>query len=239
MSDDVREDRDARTQPDDPAAQGQTDHARRRLTTAGLAGAGVLMTLPGRSALGAGIGQCGSETASAALSRHGEPAMCGCSPGFWWRSPHGLVKWTEYIPQYGPSASFNQVFFGAKGGKKATVFFRPGKDRSLGSLGPGAGSIPVSDTFLTGQCGPLHAIVFHAVAALLNATYYGSRYPSMHNAPHLVISAFQTAFANDLVVGGCSNLTRFKEEVDVYDQGGGLWCFNGISRNSDDWTQQY
>lgn len=232
MSDDVREASPEQAKRGESAGAGQPDRSRRRLATAGLAGAGVLMTLPGRSALGAGFGQCGSETASAALSRHGEPAMCGCSPGFWWRSPHGLGKWVEYIPQYHPDRSFNQVF--------GVAFFKPNKDRTLRSLGPGGQNrASVGDTFLTGHCGSIHSILFHAVAALLNATFYGSRYPSIYNDPALVISAFQTAFANDRTTGGCTNLNAFRVAVDVYDAGGGLWCFNGISNRNEQWTQQY
>lgn len=193
---------------------------RRKIAVLGATGAGVLMSLSSRSALGAGFGQCGSESVSAAMSRHGEVTECGCSPGFWWRSPHGVVKWSnpEIIPAiYGPNMTFNAVF--------GVDLFKANKNRTLIELGPGSKIFNDSDLKVQSiaACNNIHAILFHAVAALLNAAFYGVRYPSPYQTPAAVITAFQNAFMAppDAV---CASLTTFKNQVDVYD---GLWCFNG------------
>lgn len=198
--------------------QSGADQKRRKLTVLGAAGAGVMMSLSSRSALGATIGQCGSESVSAAMSRHGEVTECGCSPGFWWRSPHGIVKWNnhEIIPAiYGPDRPFDDVF--------GVDLFKPNKNRTLVELGPASGQFKDSD--LNNQsiaaCRNIHAILFHAVAALLNATFYGARYPSPYQTPGAVITAFQNAYISP---DPCRALTAFKQQVDVYDN---LWCFNG------------
>lgn len=229
-------------QPPEPASEAsatsatQADPTRRRFTVAGIAGAGVLMSLSSRSALGSGFGQCGSESVSAAMSRHGEEALCGCSPGFWWRSPHGLIKWGDpgIIPViYGPDRSFNQVF--------GRDLFAVSHDRKLRELGPGADKIvpaQLTETYKkVGSCSNLEAVLFHAIAALLNASFYGSRYPSPYNTPAAVISAFQQALDLDASDTNtkCGNLNSFKSAVDVYDLDGGLWCFNGQANSSGDW----
>ena len=165
------------------------------------------------------------------MSRHGEVADCGCSPGFWWRSPHGLVKWsnTEIIPAlYGPDQMFNTVF-----GRNFFIV-----DRALELLGPGPPSFDISDTNLQGLCGStgnpggnLHAVVFHAIAALLNASFYGDRYPAPYKMPGAVIGAFQSAYDAS---NPCEQLDAFMVAVDVYN---GLWCFNGFSNENGDWIE--
>lgn len=196
---------------------------RRKIAVLGAAGAGVLMSLSSRSALGAGFGQCGSESVSAAMSRHGEVTECGCSPGFWWRSPHGIVKWnnTEIIPAiYGPNRTFDEVF--------GVNIFQT--ERRLIELGPSSETFTPADLTvqaaeLLDKCDKnLHAILFHAVAALLNASFYGARYPSPYQTPAAVITAFQNAYIDP---NPCTALKAFKDKVDVYDNNGGLWCFNG------------
>ena len=204
------------------------DEQRRRLTTAGLVGAGVIMTVPSRSALGAGFGQCGSESVSAALSRYGELADCGCSPGFWWRSPQGTEKWADpeiISPQFGPYRGFNEVF-----GVDLLV-----EDKPLVELGPNGHRLRANQINL--DCGngngngskDIHAVIYYAIAALLNASFYGSRYPSIYNHPDDVIAAFRAAL---LSPDPCAELEVFKAAVDVYD---GIWCFNGVSQG-DRWS---
>ncbi|AOF81181.1 hypothetical protein BSY238_2495 [Methyloversatilis sp. RAC08] len=229
----------AQAQPDDGTPDGTVGVAnsgRRRFATAGAGASGVLMALNTRSALGAGFGTCGSESASAAMSRHGELASCGCSPGFWWRSPHGFKVWED--PQNfpmgpTPSTSFN-AFVGLP-------IFKATKDRKLRDLGPASAKIvdtDLTDTYKTrlGSClNNLNVIFYHFIAAYLNASYYGERYPSIYNTPSGVMTAFKNAIAMTGNGAACAALRDFKTAVDVYDQNGGLWCFNGKS-SSDDWT---
>ena len=123
------------TQPEsddilDPAKT-TNDQTRRKLTTAGIAGTGVLLSVASRSAMG-GWGQCtGSELASGNLSRTGDQNPCGCSPGFWWNN-NGEAIWTDpksiSLAPYPPSSKFNTVF-----GKD---FFLPTANVTLAMIGP-------------------------------------------------------------------------------------------------------
>lgn len=226
--------------PSDPGAEasGQvesvSDPKRRKLTTAGLAGAGVLMSLSSRSALGTGFGQCGSESVSAAMSRHGEVSSCGCSPGFWWRSPHGIIKWsdTDIIPvQYGPYKTFNSVF--------GVMLFKSTSNRKLIDLGPGSNKVADSELAMSKLvgCTSLSTSLFHVIAGLLNASFYGDRYPAPgYQTPGAVIAALQTALSSP---SPCSALNALKSHLDVYDKSGELWCFNGVTTGEKDWTQKY
>jgi hypothetical protein len=210
------------------------DPKRRKLTTAGLAGAGVLMSLSSRSALGAGFGQCGSESVSAAMSRHGEVSYCGCSPGFWWRSPHGIIKWSDQdiIPAiYGPNQTFNSVF--------GVALFKSTSNRTLVNLGPGANKVADSEIRMDSLkgCSHLTSSLFHAIAGLLNASFYGERYPAQgYQTPAAVIAAVQAALMS---LNPCSALGILKGKLDIYDQYGDLWCFNGVTNGSTDWIQKY
>lgn len=196
----------------------QPDAARRRLTGAGLAGAGVLMTISSRSALGATVGMCGSESASAALSRTGEVASCGCSPGFWW-SPNGLNVWNTYLATlYPSSASFNSVF--CPGFTAETKFFKSDTITLANVKKNGKVYFPTNYD----RCGDTQAVAMHAVAATLNAQFYGERFPPFHTGSE-VIQAFQSALQADALGKGCDNLNLFKAQVDIYDDS--LFCFNG------------
>lgn len=195
---------------------GGADPVRRRLTSGGLAGAGVLMTVASRSALGQVVGGCGSESASAALSRNGELSSCGCSPGFWWNE-NGQRVWTEYLGAYPQTATFNAVFCS---GLPLNVkpFFQSDNVTLLEAHKEDGGPYPDTNY----PCEYVSAVGMHAVAALLNAEFYGVRYPAGFTSGAEVIQAFQAALG-----GGCGGLNQFKGAVDVYDDNGGLWCFNG------------
>jgi hypothetical protein len=206
------------TQPEsddilDPAKT-TNDQTRRKLTTAGIAGTGVLLSVASRSAMG-GWGQCtGSELASGNLSRTGDQNPCGCSPGFWWNN-NGEAIWTDpksiSLAPYPPSSKFNTVF-----GKD---FFLPTANVTLAMIGPGQQN-PIAPALNSCNNNLMNVVAMHAVAALLNAAYYGNRYPVIGmQTPGGVISAFQTAFN-----GGCSALETFKNTVDIYGKTADLWC---------------
>lgn len=205
-----------------PAQQNPVDATRRRIARGGAAGAGVLISVASRSAFGTGVGwgTCtGSEMASGNLSREGAPKPCGCSPGFWGNS-NGTAIWKnpDFIPlTYSQTQYFNSVF--------GVNFFKPSANVTLKSAIDKTGKI--YDKSMNGGWCPtnkvsaMQEVGLHAVAALLNAQFYGSRYPVINmQSASAVISAFQTAFA-----GGVSALETFKNTVDVYDSG--VWC-NGV-----------
>lgn len=196
----------------------QVDAARRRLTRGGAAGAGVLLSVASRSAFGTSTwGTCtGSEIASGNLSREGTPRPCGCSPGFW-GNKNGKKIWEnpDLIPFiYAQGQYFNSVF--------GVPFFKPSKNETLRDGIDKTGVI--YDKSMTGGWCPTDKVnnmktcAFHAVAALLNAQYYGNRYPVVGmQSPQAVIAAFQSAFS-----GKVSGLEAFITKVDVYKSG--VWC---------------
>ena len=196
----------------------QVDATRRRLTRGGAAGAGVLLSVASRSAFGTSTwGTCtGSEIASGNLSREGTPRPCGCSPGFW-GNRNGKKIWEnpDLIPFiYAQGQYFNSVF--------GVSFFKPSKNETLRAAIDKTGVI--YDKTMSGGWCPTNKVnnmktcAFHAVAALLNAQYYGNRYPVIGmQSPGAVIAAFQTAFS-----GGVSGLESFMSKVDVYTSG--VWC---------------
>lgn len=197
-----------------PAVPG-TDKTRRRLTAGGLAGAGILMTMSSRSALGQTVGACGSESVSAALSRQLEAVPCGCSPTFWWSS-EGQRVWGEFLEAHFPmTASFNDVF-GTSLGADVPQFFKD-DDVTLFMAKRDHGPYPETNY----NKGNVSAYGMHAVAALLNVQFYGDRYPAdpPFASASEVIMAFQEALRNE-----GEGLDAFKDRVDVYN---GTWCFSG------------
>jgi len=199
-----------------PSPTAGTSRTRRRLAAGGLVGTGVLMTMSSRSALGQVVGGCGSETASAALSRHGEVQECGCSPGFWW-NPNGQKVWSDHLEIYFPkTASFNTVFCSNLPLDVKPFFVDDGVTLLQARKDGG----PYPDTNYKG--GNIPAVGMHAVAALLNTQFYGDRYPALppFASANDVILAFQEALQLK------DGLEAFKARVDVYD---GLWCFNGTN----------
>lgn len=194
------------------------DSTRRRLAGGGALGAGVLLSVASRSAFGTGTwGTCtGSEIASGNMSREGTPRPCGCSPGFWGNS-NGKRIWEnpDLIPYiYAQGQVFNSVF--------GVNFFKPSKNETLREAIDKTGVI--YDKTMSGGWCPTNKVnnmktcAFHAVAALLNAQYYGNRYPVIGlQTPGAVISAFQSAFS-----GGVNSLIIFKDRVNVYQSG--VWC---------------
>lgn len=191
----------------DPAPKSGVDQGRRRLGRLGASGTAVVLSVTSRSAV-AGWGMCtGSELASGNLSRAGTANPCGCSPGFWWNT-NGMALWTStptlYI-NYPPTAVFNTVF---------GVQFYTEPNIQLKDVGP--------STKHPNIYGANDNTGMQAVAALLNAQYYGSRYPvmNMHTAA-AVIAAFQTAFRS---IDPVSALRNFVTTVDIYGKVNNLWC---------------
>jgi hypothetical protein len=209
---------------------GAVDEARRRITRGGAAGAGVLISVASRSAFGTSTwGTCtGSELASGNLSRDGAPRPCGCSPGYWKSSnPNGTAVWNDpnLIPAtYGPGQSFNTIFgvtfFKASDG----VTLRNAVDKTKLPYQQPGGWCP------TNKASNMQNVAFHAVAALLNAQFYGSRYPVTGlQSPTSVITAFQNAFNTaGTITDKINALTAFMTKVNIYATTTDLWC-NGAA----------
>lgn len=207
---------------------GDVDASRRRFAKAGLAGSGVILSISSRSALG-GWGTCtGSEMMSGNMSRQGTPNPCGCSPGYW---GNHIPEWSKLITQglintaYNPDADFDTVFsLGAPG------MFNP--DAKLRDVAQRGNHLTV---VLSSACDPKNnknnsdfldsarTATFHAVAALLNASVYGARYPSIYHTPSAVISAFNSAANTAYSTCDKQTFVDFITAVDVYTSG--VWCF--------------
>lgn len=193
-----------------------TDQTRRRLTSAGIAGAGVILSVASRSAMG-GWGQCtGSELASGNLSRDmNEANPCGCSPGYWWNN-NGTKTWNEAetLASYRRTQKFNTVF--------GVTYFKDSKNVTLGEC-----KEPSSDEYAFSCSGEnmnsMKNVSMHAVAALLNASFYGTRYPlyTTLGGPTGIITHFQNAFASP---DRCNALKAFVTQVDIYGKWPNLWC---------------
>jgi len=209
---------------------GKPDHvddaSRRRFAKAGLAGSGVILSISSRSALG-GWGTCtGSEMMSGNLSRQGSPNPCGCSPGYW---GNHIPEWSKLITQglisttYNPDADFDSVF-----GLGSPGMFNP--DAKLRDVAQRGNHLTValpsvcdhtknnSDFFDSAR-----TATFHAVAALLNASVYGARYPSIYHTSSAVISAFNSAANTAYSTCSKQAFVDFITAVDVYTSG--VWCF--------------
>jgi len=204
----------------------QVDESRRRLAKVGVAGSGVILTLASRSALG-GWGTCtGSEMMSGNLSRPGEANPCGCSPGYWGNT-NGYETWNDLLgtlinSSYSPTALFNTVFGVDFYGPNTNDSDHPNKTQALNVYGPDvtlwqAVHDQQSTNPIISCQGNEKTAGFHAVAALMNASVYGPRYPTPYQTASAVITAFSTATNN------CS-LGAFITAVDVYDPQS-TWCF--------------
>lgn len=192
------------------------DHTRRRLTGAGLAGSGVLLTLVSHPVLGHGTGvgnQCTkSAILSGNLSQPQDNVQCGCSPGYWGQHPEVWGKLTDNL--YLPSMLFNTVF-----GRNV---FKNGA--TLGQVA--VQSIKLELVSVPASCdkkdyyGKVRNASFHAVAALLNAATFAWRYLPQYDTPQKVINAYQAAF--DLTPMDCgAALNSVKSEWDQYSR---LYC---------------
>ncbi|MDP2787282.1 MAG: hypothetical protein Q8O79_04325 [Pseudomonadota bacterium] len=211
------------TLPDelDAAKTGQVDESRRRLAKVGIAGSGVILTLASRSVLG-GWGVCtGSEIMSGNLSKPGDANPCGCSPGYW-GNQNGYATWMAQLgnlisSSHAPTALFNTVF--------GVTFFGPNTGSALTTYGPNvtlwqAVHDKQSTTPIITCKGNNQNAAFHAVAALMNASVYGSRYPvpAGYQTPAGVINMFSAAASN------CT-LEDFVTIVDIYGKVSDMWCF--------------
>ena len=171
----------------------------------GVSGTAVLLSVPSRSAV-AGWGSCtGSELASGNLSRAATANPCGCSPGFWW-NVNGTALWNSspaLFTNYARTKKFNTIF---------GVAFYTNANVKLMDVGP--------STTNPNNFGANNNTGMHAVAALLNAQYYGSRFPvlGMQSAVQ-VIAAFKTACQS-----GKAGLAAFVTRVDIYSSTSNLWC---------------
>jgi hypothetical protein len=107
------------------------DETRRRLTGAGLAGSGVLLTLVSHPVLGRGLGgnQCTkSAILSGNLSNPQDNTQCGCSPGYWGHHPEVWSKLTD--GQYLPGMLFNAAH-GAVHGAHRHAYRNGDREREL------------------------------------------------------------------------------------------------------------
>ena len=152
----------------------------------------------------------GSELASGNLSRTGTPILADVvRQGYWWNN-NGQQSWEKYLAsKYPPSASFNSVF---------GVKYFTGNVQLSQSKG---GDYPLA---FVPNCNAtsLGNVPMHAVAALLNAEFYGNRYPVIGLQTGLaVIAAFQDAFNSP---DRCSALKAFVTKVNVYTSQS-TWCF--------------
>ena len=188
----------------------EVDQGRRRLGAGlGASGTAILLSVPSRSAV-AGWGSCtGSEIASGNLSRTASANPCGCSPGFWWNR-NGKRVWTSAPSLYTVfprTAKFNLVF---------GVPFYSDPNVELKDVGPGTSNPNAYNA--NNNTG------MHAVAALLNAQYYGSRYPVVGlQTASAVISAFRSA-CGPFPGNRKAQLVDFVNTVDIYDRTPDLWC---------------
>lgn len=195
----------------------QINESRRRMAKAGVVGSGVILTLASRSVLG-GWGVCtGSEIMSGNLSKPGEANPCGCSPGYW-GNINGYNTWMDQLGKlissnHAPDKSFNTVF--------GVSFFKKNLDNTAVTLLQAVRKegIPKARCGKPEGDGSLKTAAFHAVAALMNASVYGSRYPvpAGYQTPTGII----TNFLN--YVTAC-NLDTFVRTVDVYTTSN-MWCF--------------
>lgn len=182
---------------------GGVDHGRRKLGTLGASGTAILLSLPSKSAV-AGWGSCtGSELASGNLSKAGTANPCGCSPGFWWNENGAALRASAPSLAAYPFTTVFNTFFGRNFLVTSTTTFQ--------NCGPS--SNPPNTK------GAPSSTAMHAIAALLNAAYYGTRYPvTGMQTPAAVIAAFQAAF--DSLASNA--LSTFVSTVDVYKAG--VWC---------------
>jgi hypothetical protein len=195
------------TQDTDAVQSGPLNPGRRRLGTLGAGGTAIALSVTSRSAV-AGWGSCSkSELASGNLSRDmTEANPCGCSPGYWWNN-NGKTLWADptvlAFASFRSSAMFNTVF--------GCNFLAPNK--TLANCGP--------STNPANTCGAAGNTAMHAIAALLNAAYYGSRYPvAGMTTPAGVITAFKNAFA---AADKKKAFSDFVSLVDVYSSKP-TWC---------------
>ncbi|MEJ6004984.1 hypothetical protein WG899_05465 [Paucibacter sp. AS339] len=201
---------------------GKVDQGRRRLGTVGVTGTAVLLSVPSRSAV-AGWGSCtGSELASGNLSRAGAANPCGCSPGFWGpQNQNGTNLWAKtpkLFTKYPPTTKFNSLFGAFFGDQKdsAGKILVKGDDIALNEVFPGQRAGPGSK--YPNKCSASDSTAMHAVAALLNAEFYGARYPVA--PPYMdglaVIADFKSRYLP-------KTFASFVTKVDVYSSSN-TWC---------------
>lgn len=182
------------------------DRGRRRLGAAGVAGTAVLLSLPSRSAMAQTESGTGSESMSGNLStKLGAASACGRSPGFWWNDDGSSLRCAPSLAAYPFTSMFNEVF----GGDLLVT------DASFQDLDPRKPTPAYTKPAPTGTAN-------HAIAALLNAAYYGKRYPvSRMQTPNEVLAEFKLAFERQTPYGQPNNdaLSDFVRRVNVYKKG--------------------
>lgn len=205
-----------------PAEQGvdQVDQTRRRLTGAGLAGSGVLLTLASHPVLGGtyttGGNQCTkSAILSGNLSHQQDTTQCGCSPGYWGQHPEVWANLTDNL--YLPNMLFNAVF-----GRTVFVTTTTLLQVAQQSISPPLGFPTPNGCKQNGNnfYNNIRVASFQAVAALLNAATFAWRYLPLYDTPQKVINAYQAAF--DTAAMDCgSALNQLKTQWDQYNN---LYC---------------
>jgi len=202
---------------DEKRADQSVDQTRRRLTGAGLAGSGVLLTLVSHPVLGNSYGgnQCTkSAILSGNLSKQQDNVQCGCSPGYWGQHPEVWDRLTDHL--YLPHMEFNAVFgrtvFQA-GTTLLTVAIESEKPPLAFAKPNGCNN---------GFYKKIRVASFHAVAALLNSATFAWRFLPLYDTPAKVIAAYQLAFDNSLMPHNCGS--ALEQVKDQWDQYSNLYC---------------
>ncbi len=144
----------------------KVDLTRRKLTGAGLAGSGVILTLASKPVMGSNYWCTGSGGMSGNTSSHGERQPClACSPGYWKSSPGSWPS--PYYPykicnQNGSTAHEPTLF--------KDVFTSTSNETMMGMLQSQSGTRE-----------------FHAIGALLNAAKaYAMGIVSAYSVPEVI-----------------------------------------------------
>jgi hypothetical protein len=204
------------------------DLTRRRLTGAGLAGSGVLLTLVSHPVLGGGYstggGGVGNQCTKSAimsgnLSTQGTPVQCGCSPGYWGQHPQVWDALTEH--RYLPSMKFNDVF-GCKVFKDSTTLLDVALQNNQCTPVLKSSDCCSGHHASNGFNSKVQTCSFHAVAAICNAATFAWRYLPSYDTPEKIITAYQNAYTAAKTYRDCaSGFEQMKTELDKYNT---LYC---------------
>ncbi len=211
--------------------------ARRRLFRGAAGGAGVLLTVHAKTALGGALCQSPSANMSGNSSpRPGQGATCsgGRSPGFWMQPQH-FPHWRQGIQEIRPPMFDNEVVDCTAGlGKlkwsditdQGTTFQSVfGVEPARASVGtyPGEAGLWAVMAFKNGFQGGI--FMFHMIAAYLNANYFREASAKYPMTPEQVVEMW-TATASggkycpsSFVVESCPGGGWNADEVKAYIEG--------------------
>lgn len=210
------------------AVEPAVDLTRRRLTGAGLAGSGVLLTLVSHPVLGGGYstggGGVGNQCTKSAilsgnLSNQGTPVQCGCSPGYWGQHPDVWDKLTD--GRFLPGMYFNTVF-GCKVFKDTTTLLDVALMNDKCAPVLKASDCCGKSGSSSGFTSKVQTCSFHAVAAICNAATFAWRYLPSYDTPEKIITAYQNAYTAAKYYKDCASaFEQLKTDLDKYNN---LYC---------------